>query len=166
MKHPLPELLLLLLLAATAAYGQTGGEIVLRADRASIDQQAGTGVYEGNAEMTQGERHLSAEQIFIRLENGEISRVEAVGEPVRLTEGEALNARAQRLVYDLEARMIHLFDDAYVSHEGRTFEGARVRYDLQSRQVEASGDDKGRVRLVIPGSENDNAQQQQGEPSP
>lgn len=169
MKCPRPELLLsLLLLLPPVAGAQAGGEIVLSADRARIDQQAGTGVYEGNAEMNQGGRHLTAERIFIQLENGEISRVEAVGDPVRLTEGEALDAHARRLVYEINGKVIHLFEDAFVSHEGRTFEGAQVRYDLQTRQVEASGDEKGRVRLVIPGEDGKNGspEDQEGAPSP
>lgn len=168
MKSLLPELLLLSLLLAPIAQSQEREEIVLQADRARIDQQAGTGVYEGNAEMNQGQRHLTAERIYIELENGEIARVEAFGDPVRLTEGEALNAHAQRLVYEIKTKMIHLFDNAYVSHEGRTFEGAQVRYDLQTRQVEASGNEQGRVRLVIPGEkkQQDEPPEQEGAASP
>lgn len=167
---PLPEKLLAIMLALLplAAGAQDGAEIVLRADQARIDQQAGTGVYQGNAEMNQGIRHLTADKIFIRMENNEISRVEAIGNPVRLTEGEALDAHAQRLVYDINTKMIHLFEKAFVSHEGRTFEGAQVRYDLQTRQVEASGNEEGRVRLVIPGEkkQRDEPPKQEGAPSP
>lgn len=150
MKCPRPEALLMLLMLASPAPAQQAEEIVLRADKARIDQRQGTGVYEGNAEMTQGNRHLSAERIFVQLEAGQISRVEAIGQPVRLTEGETLSAHANRLVYEVGDGRIHLFEDAFIAHEGRTFEGARLRYDLETRQVEASGGDKDRVRLVIP----------------
>ena len=162
MKCPRPEALLLLLMLAAPAMGQqAGGEIVLRAEQARIDQQQGTGVYEGDAEMTQGNRHLSADRIFVQLDAGRISRVEAIGRPVRLTEGENLNAHANRLVYEIGDERIHLFEDAFVAHEGRTFEGAQLRYDLKTRQVEASGDDKGRVRLVIPAKGKDTGKSSQ-----
>jgi lipopolysaccharide export system protein LptA len=149
-----PEWYLLLLLPVLALAAPPAGEIVIRADRAEIRQAEGTGLYQGNAEMTQGPRRLRADSIRVELENGEIARVFASGEPVTLEETSTLNARAGRLVYHVRDRKIFLYEEAFIEHQGRTFEGAEVRYDLATGEVRASGDDKGRVRLVIPAEEN------------
>ena len=81
-------------------------EIVLRADRATLSQQEGTGLYEGNAELIQGQRSLKADRIEITLKNGKPSKVEATGNPVELLDGGELSARAGKLVYDIEGRRI------------------------------------------------------------
>lgn len=150
-----PETWILLVLPLMADAEPPRQEIVLRADRAIIEQQKGTAVYEGNAEMTQGERHLSADRIYVQLENNEIREMEATGKPVRLREGEELSGHAQRVVYDVAAGQVRLYEEAFVSHQGRTFEGAEVVYELESRQVRASGDQRDRVRMVIPEQRDD-----------
>lgn len=144
-------LLLGLLGPAVALAAPPAGEITVRADQATFRQQEGLGVYQGNAELRQGNRQINADRIELRLSDGAFSRAEATGSPVRLREGDILDARGQVLVYDVASQTITLTGDAYIRHEGRTFEGARVVYDLGSRNVEASGDGEGqRVRLVIP----------------
>jgi lipopolysaccharide export system protein LptA len=125
-------------------------EIIIRSDRAVLDRTAGTGVYTGNAEMVQGQRRLRAERIELRMENGELREAEAYGDPVRIREGDELNGHAQRVVYKVAEDEVHLYDKAFLFHKGRTFEGARLRYQLESRRVEASGSDRERVKMVIP----------------
>lgn len=131
------------------------GEIVLRADRAILSQQEGTGLYEGNAELIQGQRSLKADRIQITLKDGKPSKVEATGNPVELLDGGELSARAGKLVYDIEGRRILLSKQARINHLGRTFEGAELVYELDSRRISArggddDGDGDGRIRLVIP----------------
>jgi lipopolysaccharide export system protein LptA len=150
----LVALVLLSVLCATAfAQGENPGtreEIIIRSDRAVLDRTAGTGVYTGNAEMVQGQRRLRAERIELRMENGELREAEAYGDPVRIREGDELNGHAQRVVYKVAEDEVHLYDKAFLFHKGRTFEGARLRYQLESRRVEASGSDRERVKMVIP----------------
>jgi lipopolysaccharide export system protein LptA len=127
-----------------------GEEVIIHADRAVLDRAEGTGVYTGDAELVQGQRRLRAERIEVRLENGEIEEAEARGDPVRIREGEQLNGHAQRVLYKVARDEVHLYDDAFIFHQGRTFEGAELRYQLESRRVEASGTKQERVRMVIP----------------
>lgn len=127
-----------------------GEEIVIRSDQAVLDRGDGTGVYTGNAEMVQGQRRLQAERIELRMENGELREAEAHGDPVRIREGDELNGHAQRVVYKVAEDEVHLYDNAFIFHQGRTFEGARLRYQLESRRVEASGNEQERVKMVIP----------------
>lgn len=128
-------------------------EIILRAERATLSQQEGTGLYEGNAELIQGQRTLNADRIAITLKEGRPSRVEATGSPVRLVDGTDLTAQAEKLVYDIEGGRILLFRQARITHQGRVFEGAELIYELNNRRISARGDETegdGRIRLVIP----------------
>lgn len=141
------------LLALSLFSGTASAEppVTIHADYARFSQQDGTGLYEGNAEMEQGPRRLRADRIRLYTEDGELSRVEAEGSPLTLTEGDTLTARAGRLDYHVREQRITLRDNAHITHMDRTFEGARIEYDLATRQVEASGEEGSRVRLVIPG---------------
>ncbi len=146
-----------LLLAALCWPGMTpadspAGAITINADEATFSQSEGSGIYRGNVELHQGLRHLSAEhlEVFVN-EEGELVRVEARGEPLVLREGADMEASAREMVYRVPEQHILLLGQARIRHEGRTFTGSRVEYDLATRRVEASGDDGERVRMVIPG---------------
>jgi lipopolysaccharide export system protein LptA len=129
-------------------------EIVIRAESAVLDQSKGVGIYEGGAELHQGGRHLSADWIRIELKDGSPRRIEARGGPVTLIEDGVLEARGKRLTYDVSGRRIQIYEQAYVNHQGRIFEGAELEYNLDTKQVDArGGDENGRVRLVIPAEE-------------
>lgn len=149
-----PGLLVLALVSSWApAAAPVNEEIVIRAQTAILDQSKGVGLYEGDAELRQGNRSLVAEKIRIELKAGAPAHIEATGDPVRLREGEILDARGDRLVYDVQEKRIQIFGDARVDHQGRVFEGAELEYNLTTRQVNASGGDTGRVRMVIPAEE-------------
>ena len=138
-------------LVTTAQAVDQPGEITIRADNATLNQTTGVAFYQGAAELHQDNRHLQADSIRIELKNGEPALIEAEGDPVTLEETGTLTAHGKRLVYDVAAKRIQIFDQAYVNHQGRTFEGAELDYDLTSKQVKArGGDDGGRVKLVIP----------------
>lgn len=136
-----------------AQAGNAVDEIVIRAQQATLDQSSGTGVYRGNAELHQGKRHLRADTIRITLEEGTPVLVEAEGNLVTLEDEGIVEARGKRLVYDVDIERVRIFEQAYVNHQGRVFEGAELEYDLRSKQVDARGGDDGRVRLVIPAEE-------------
>ena len=141
-------------LVALAQAGKTVDEIVIRAQQATLDQSSGTGIYRGNAELHQGKRHLRADTIRITLEEGTPVLVEAEGNLVTLEDEGIVEARGRRLVYYVNIERVRIFEQAYVNHQGRVFEGAELEYDLQSKQVDArGGGDDGRVRLVIPAEE-------------
>ena len=159
-------------LAAGAGAQQPSGPVEVSADQATFEQSAGTGVYRGNAELIQGKRRLNADVLRLFTENNELVRVEATGSPVRMVEGKDLNARADKLVYDLAQRSLVLTGNARVTHQGNTFEGAKVEYNLDSRRVDASSEGDKRVRLVIPAKNAEQAsedtqpaEQESGEPA-
>ena len=101
-----PDLLLALFLPLAASAAPPQGEVTVTADRAEFRQQDGVGIYEGNAELIQGDRRVNAERIELRLKDGALQRVEATGTPVHLREGETLDARGRTLIYDVAAQKI------------------------------------------------------------
>ena len=124
--------------------------VSVTADSGRFEQDAGSGLYRGNVELIQGKRKLFADEMRLFTRNGELIRVEASGTPVRMEEGEDLQAHANNLVYDIRQRTLVLTGDAYIEHLGNTFEGAKVEYSLDSKRVDASSEGDKRVRLVIP----------------
>lgn len=140
----------LTLLASLASAAPVEGPISVSADSGRFEQEAGTGVYSGDVELLQGNRTMQAEEMSLFTRNGELVRVEATGAPVKLSEGEDLEAHASNLVYDIKARTLVLTGDAFIRHKGNTFEGAKVEYSLDSKRVDASSEGDQRVRLVIP----------------
>ena len=132
--------------AATPAQGP----VEVRADQATFDQKAGTGVYQGHAELIQGQRHLYADVIRLFTKDNKLVRVEATGKPVHMVEGDQFDATADKLVYNLDSHKLTLTGNAHIKHDGSTFDGARVEYNLDTKRVDASGEGKKRVRLVIP----------------
>ena len=141
-----------LLLSATSICiaAPADAPISVTADSGRFEQNAGTGLYRGDVELLQGERKMLAEEMRLFTQNGELVRVEASGTPVRLSEGNSLSAHANNLVYDIKARSLVLTGDAFIEHQGNTFEGAKVEYSLDSKRVDASSEGDQRVRLVIP----------------
>ncbi len=146
----LATLALLATLPLGAQAAPMEGPIQVTADNGRFEQDAGSGLYSGNVELIQGKRKLFADEMRMFTKNGDLVRVEATGSPVRMEEGEGLNAHAQNLVYDINARTLVLTGDAYIEHQGNTFEGAKVEYSLDSKRVDASSEGDKRVRLVIP----------------
>ncbi|MEQ3722522.1 lipopolysaccharide transport periplasmic protein LptA [Alcanivorax sp.] len=146
----LATLALLATLPLGAQAAPMEGPIQVTADNGRFEQDAGSGLYSGNVELIQGKRKLFADEMRMFTKNGDLVRVEATGTPVRMEEGEGLNAHAQNLVYDINARTLVLTGDAYIEHQGNTFEGAKVEYSLDSKRVDASSEGDQRVRLVIP----------------
>ncbi|PKM22246.1 MAG: lipopolysaccharide transport periplasmic protein LptA [Gammaproteobacteria bacterium HGW-Gammaproteobacteria-14] len=152
-----------LMLIALAGLGwvttSNGAEnpIVVRAESATMNQVEGTGLYEGNVEMNQGERLVKADRILITLRDKKPYRIEANGKPVIMEDVDDISARAESLLYDVASQRIYLSGNALVRHQGRIFEGAELEYELDSKRIIArGGSDDGRIRMVIPADDGAN----------
>lgn len=152
-----PRKTLGLMLAGLAALSlaavSNGAEnpIVVRAESATMNQLEGTGLYEGNVEMNQGERLVKADRILITLRDKKPYRIEADGRPVIMEDVDDIRAQAESLLYDVASQRIYLSGNAQVRHQGRVFEGAELEYQLDSKRIIArGGSDDGRIRMVIP----------------
>lgn len=164
-KRPALGALLLALALAVPAQAATdsGGDVVISADKAVFRQQDGFGLYQGNAELRQGNRQVTADRIELHLRNDVLHHVIAQGSPVTLREGDELEARGDKLEYDVADQRIVLSGNARIRQNGRSFEGGRVVYDLRSRNVEASGTTpEDRVRIVIPAADTQQGNNNEG----
>ena len=125
----------------------------IEADRATMDEGKGIGIYRGDVRIRQGSMHLQADTVTVYLEDGRIVRAVAVGEPARYRqrpEGreQDVHAEAGRMEYFLDPERIVLTGDALVRQEGDTFRSERIVYDIVRDTVDA-GTGEDRVRIVI-----------------
>lgn len=125
----------------------------VEADRATMDEGKGIGIYRGDVRIRQGSMQLDADTVTIYLENGQIVRAVAIGEPARYRqrpEGreQDVHAEARRMEYTLDPEQIVLTGDAVVRQGGDTFRSERIVYDIVRDSVDA-GTSEDRVRIVI-----------------
>lgn len=159
--NPIKLLIIASLLLSPSAFAKDEidieEDVVITADKASFHQNEGWGMYSGNAELEQGQRKVNADKIKLYVDkNGDLERVEAEGNPVKMRDGDEISARGGLLVYEVKTNTITLSKKAYINNEGRTFEGPKVTYNLTDRNVEADGEESGeRVRLTIPANKKD-----------
>lgn len=66
-----------------------------------------------------------------------------------------VNGRSAKMVYRSETQSIQLTGDAHLEREKDELNGDDIRYDVANRRVQASGGDKGQVRIVIDVPEQD-----------
>lgn len=123
----------------------------IQADSAVFDQAKGTGEYRGHVLLKRGPEQLSATRMTIYLDaRKQLSRVEAVGNPVAFTDGVDMQGHAAKLVYNVAGKSLMLTGNAYVKQGEREFSGVEITYALDTKKVQAKGGDGQRVRLVLP----------------
>src|SRR5699024_11912444 len=84
-KWPRYTLALSLFFAMATAHTAVAEDIIITADSARFHQHEGWGLYEGNAELEQGERKMKARTIKLFVnKDGELVRVEADRKSTRL----------------------------------------------------------------------------------
>ena len=145
--------LLTLPLMTNALPQDAGKAIEISADLTQFDNERQTHTLEGNVEIRQGSMVINADKITILLKEGEISRLDGVGEPLRYrvtdNDGETLTATARKIIYKPIDASLSLLGDAKLLRPDRTLSGERIDYDLKSARINARGKDKQRVKIVI-----------------
>lgn len=105
-----------------------------------------------NVQIVQGSLNIQADAADVSTRNGEIARVVLTGTPARMRQvddaGQPMNARAQRIDYDLSGNSVVLTGGVEIEQPRGNLSGERVVYDLDSGQINAGGEG-GRVRMVI-----------------
>lgn len=121
--------------------------IHISADKLNLDDKAGTAVYTGNVDMTQGTMLLKANRVDIqRGNNGNVSRVTAIGQGERAYLEQKPNPQdskvqgwGDKVIYHADSRRVELIGNAKLIQSPDTFNGAYVEYFLDRRQVNARG---------------------------
>lgn len=152
--HWLPLLLLLAVPAlGTAA---TGGEVYVEADRVEISERDNLSRYEGRVQLRQEGLSIMADRLTIKRADDAIDLIDAVGEPVRISQeatadSAAVDGEAARIQYRPQTGRIVLDGSARVRQGNDEFSGEHIVYDAQHGSVvaESSGSEDDRVRMIF-----------------
>ncbi len=161
-KYPsgiLAALLLVLSGPALAFDPDSGQPITVSADSARLDDTRGVATYSGDVILTQGKTRLTAERVVLYRDTGDLSRIEASGNPAHYTQpsrdgqGET-DARALKITWSATDHQLTFEREAVIEQNGDLFRGDLIHYDTVRRVVTAeggqdTGSGTGRVEMVI-----------------
>ncbi len=132
-------------------------EIIIKGERAELDEQSGVITYKGDVTLKQGSLELSAEILRATRENGQVVEIGAsqgeagdavsYAQCIRPDEPE-VTALAREMIYDLRAQTIQLNGDAVLRQSDVEFRGNLILYDIARGKTEASGE----VEMRLPAS--------------
>lgn len=123
-----------------------GAPIELRADRLSVDTDAGETILTGNAVLGQGDMRLAAPEIRIYYtpgSDGSIQRLEASGGVTLVTAAEA--AEAREAVYEIVAGTVSMRGSVILTQGRNVLSGDMLDVNLRS----GTGQMQGNVRSII-----------------
>jgi len=129
--------------------------VTIEADSAVFDERQGQSVYTGHVVITQGGMQIRADEVTVYIEQNELKRIVARGEPVRFrrqrTGEEEILGEARRLDYRADDEQLLLQDQAWLTQGGNRFSGQRIEYDIPRERVSAAQGKDGsqRVRVTI-----------------
>ncbi len=130
--------------------------VQLEADKATYNEKTGVTTYSGNVIITQGTIKIQADSLVINLDsNRAIKDAYAKGRPATFQQkvsnekGVAYGEGAQ-VSYDAKGSLITLTGNALLKHNGASFKGNVLRYNMDAGDVEATGNSQRRVQLIIP----------------
>lgn len=127
--------------------------INIRARNVESNEKTGVSLYRGNVVITQGSLRLEADRLEVTLRDGRAHLLRAWGDPVRLQsrsdKGEELRARAARLVYRANERLIDLYDKVELNRGADIFTAGVVHYALDEETFTAEGESGGQVTAVV-----------------
>lgn len=130
--------------------------IRINARSVEADDKTGAVVYSGNVVVEQGRISIRADRVEIKTRNGKTELVRATGKPAKLRQraegdGGETQVEANRVIYHVPLRKIDLAGNVTLRRGEDLFTADALQYDLDSKSLKASGDEKGngRVHAVI-----------------
>lgn len=128
--------------------------IEIEAERAEVDQNAGTVVYTGSVEAEQGTMRVTAERMTVEVEDQKVVRITATGTPARyqqLLEADKglVKADARTIVYHTQQERVDLEGDAFLTQGGNEIAGEVIHYDIVAGRVDAVAGDQEPVRVIV-----------------
>lgn len=123
----------------------------------------GNMIYTGDVVMVSKTLELRGNRLELQQDGGKKSpyQITVTGTPATLkhagqTEQDAVvNGRSKTMIYRSATQNIQLTGDAHLERNKDELNGDDIRYDVANRRVQASGGDKGQVRIVIDVPEQD-----------
>lgn len=165
---------LLLSQAALSLPNDNEQEIIITAQRATLNNLLGIVTYQGNVELTQGTLHMKADHLVLHrtADTQNIDKVIAKGK--RAYYSQILNADEPRteayantIEYQASTRNVYLQGNGELIQGQNRFAGEQLRYDLDTETLHADngqttlGKEPARIKMVIqpqaiPGKDNKN----------
>lgn len=151
----------LLLIGASSAFALPSDRqqpVSLEADKATFNEKTGVTTYSGNVVIQQGTLKIQADSIVANLNNNrQIQSVTAQGSPAKFqqqlnSKDDLARGEGRRIIYNAQTGLLTLTGNAYLSQNGATFRSETLTYSMNKGDIEASGGQKGRIKIVIPPS--------------
>lgn len=147
------------LLVPCLAWGLTsdrGKPIQIEADRATLDEQAGVSVYEGNVHMQQGTLQLRGQRMTVRVRDNQVTGITLDGRPARFSQrpdgaDSDQQAEADHIEYHAAEQRLILEGNALIRQSDKEqFSSNRIVIRLRDNTVSAGDDSSGsRVRITL-----------------
>ncbi len=159
---------------ASALENDAQQPISVLAQNAEFNPDQGIAIYTGKVEIEQGSLRIKAHKITVyRKPDGEIDKIFAEGlkERVHLQqqpkpESPIVQAYAMKIDYQASEQQVELTQQAELENGLDRFSGERIRYHLQSKRIQAWGQNKvqdgqstdGRVKIILLPTKDEQAQ--------
>jgi lipopolysaccharide export system protein LptA len=156
-----PLIAALFALSATAwsLPGDRDQPILIKSNKAELDESKGMSIYQGEVMLEQGSIKLAADEVTIFSNQNGVYRILATGTPAHFQQIQKKNdtpihAFGNSINYLLELELIELRENAKLEQQKNIFTGERIDYDMKQRLVNAEsgpGDktEGSRVEMVI-----------------
>jgi lipopolysaccharide export system protein LptA len=138
----------------TARAVETDLPITIEADRATINEKEGVSTYSGHVVLTQGVIKVTADNVTVHQEKGQLTHITAKGNPVKyFQQGETaerdIHGQANTMEYFATEQRLKLIDNAKLSQGGNSFAGNQIDYDTQREVVTATVSKSGKQRVQV-----------------
>jgi len=129
----------------------------------SGEWQDGNMIYTGDVVMISKTLELRGARLELEQSGGKKNPyvITITGSPATLKhlgqtpQDDVINGRSAKIVYRSESQSVQLTGDAHLDRDKDEVNGEDIRYDVANRRVQASGGEKGQVRIVIDVPEQD-----------
>ena len=165
---------LLTALPAKALESDANQPISVLAQSAEFNPDQGIAIYTGSVEIEQGSLKVKAHKVTVyRKTNGEIDKIIAEGQKERVhlqqqpnPEDPVVHAYAMNIDYLATLQQVELTRNAEIENGQDRFSGERIRYHLQTKRIQAWGQDSGesspdndgRVKIILFPNEGEQSQ--------
>ncbi len=129
--------------------------IQIESDQAERNEKAGTTIYMGNVELTQGSLKMLADRLEIyTLKGNQLERIVAYGKPAYVEQKPEpdkaiVKARGEIIRYFVAEERLQLEKNASIDQDGAMVKSNTIDYFIKDEVVKASGSEE-RVKVVIP----------------
>lgn len=132
--------------------------IEITADRAEIDDQAGTATYSGSVTLIQGSLQLNANKLTLHTDSkGDIRLLVAQGQPAHFQQQHQANAPITHgygltVEFDVQLDLLTLTEQAKLLRAEDSFSGKRIQVDTTKNVIQAFSDKHqpdSRVQMII-----------------